>query len=140
MRTTVVQSIRKTRSPQPGATYTREIWVGAIGGSALPTDPSPNSTPPSAGRIAIASVAPGLFASGGYGVFQVQAIGGTACTVQTWFFDNTQSLWVTWFGTQTITLGANPQAFINMNGFVGARIFIQITANTGVPIIGYGYF
>jgi hypothetical protein len=137
---TVVQRIRKTRSPQPGATFTREVWVGTIGGAALSADPAPNTTPPSAGRIARASVAPGIVAAGGYGICPTQAIGGTACTVQYWFFDDTQALWVPYIQPQTITVATSPQAFVNLLGLEGAQVFVQLTANTGVQVLGYGFF
>jgi hypothetical protein len=136
------QQIVVGKAALPGATVQNLVWVGTPGGAALATDPNPNSTPPASNRIVRGG---GLNPAGelylqGHGLFLAQCIGGTSCTVQIWFFDATQAQWIQTQIPTTITIATSPQGFFNVYALLGAKFFCQLTANTGVQAIGYGWF
>jgi hypothetical protein len=129
------------------ATFAGLIWVGVPGGAALSTDPDPNVTPPIANRIMTWSAIRGGLMTMGAGpangaLTQVIAVGGTQATVQMWFYDDTQAKWVKHGGIQTVVsaagnVGTGSQSF--SHNIMGAKIFFQITANTGVEALGFSF-
>jgi hypothetical protein len=141
----VVNQVRAPASPAFGLA----IWVGSIGGAALPTDPDPNVTPPSAGRIVrVQAKRGGAFVLGRTNqtalvnvtiVFGVVA--ASSITVQLWFFDATQAKWVpmgipatrTPTGAATNLFGAVTETWFP----VGAQFFPQITANVNTQAMAY---
>jgi len=129
------------------ATFSGLIWVGRSGGAALPTDPDPNTTEPPADRVMQWTAIRGGLMTMGAGpangaLTQVIAVGGTQATVQMWFYDNTQAKWVKHGGVQTVVsaggnVGTGSQSFSHC--IAGAKIFFQITANTGVEALGFSF-
>lgn len=124
-------------------TFALAVWAGTIGGSALPTDPNPNTTPPSAGRILTIQPRTGsLVISGGT---QLRVVAGvvaaSSITFQPWFFDPTPNLWIQYGAPTTLTpTGAAANAIgFNTGNMAGALFFLQITANTLVQALGYDF-
>jgi hypothetical protein len=123
-------------------TFAFRVWVGTIGGSALATDPNPNTTPPSAGRIFTASMRGGMLQTHGTGRLTVVCgvVAASSITFQPWFFDTTQNLWIQFAGPVTITPvggGTANATTIIIGNFTGAQFFFQITANTLVQALAY---
>lgn len=141
----VVNPVRVPASPAFGLA----VWVGTIGGAALPTDPDPNVTPPSAGRIVRVQAKRGqVFALGRtnqgalINVFTVfGVVASSSITVQYWFFDATQAKWITIGAPQTRTptgsasnlIGAVTETWFPL----GAQFYVQITANTNTQAMAY---
>jgi hypothetical protein len=142
----VTQSIRMGRAARSGAPFTDCVWVGAIGGPALPLDPNPNTTPPIAARIYRTTTKPGCIAINGIGTFHTSCgvVAASSITLQRWYFDNTQALWVpirepiTTTPTTSATQGTQLGTVFGV--FFGAKYYVQITANTLVQLLGYGYY
>lgn len=148
MRALLIQSIRQVIAHDADSDWTEQVMIGTIGGGALPTDPNPNTTPPAANRIfRCANRSRALFAnttstSTGCGARVATSVaGGSSMTVQLWFYDDTQARWVEYDFPRTFTPnGVNPNinlALWNNVGahFIGAKFFVQITANTGVEVL-----
>jgi hypothetical protein len=120
------------------------VWVGTIGGSALPTDADPNTTPPSAGRIVQ------VYPRRGSGIAQALlgtrisivagVVAASSITFQSWVFMQQAAAWFRYSTSQTIApAGVTTNAVTaNLGNMSGARIFVQITANTLVQAVGYG--
>jgi hypothetical protein len=132
--------------------WAMSVWVGTIGGSAIATDPDPNTTPPSAGRIVRASpFRLALFGTQtqttgqpGFLTVVFGVVASSSITVQFWFFDATQNKWVPYAGPTTktpTTNGANVITNVvgtNILAAIGCKAFVQVTANTNVQAMGYG--
>lgn len=136
---------RQTRQGQSGVPFTAPIVVGTPGGSALPTDANPNSTPPSAGRILRFNRQPGVLTGSGLGVVFITfvPIATAAITIQPWFFDATQNVWIqfaTAVSSTPTAAGVNNLLSINIFNWGGALFFPQITANTATRCMLYGWF
>jgi hypothetical protein len=140
----VQQSLIQSPAHDNDATFALRVWVGTIGGSALGTDPNPNTTPPSAGRIITSSMRGGMLQTHGTGRLTVicGTVAASSITLQPWFFDATQNLWVQYGAPATITpTGAASNATtIIFGNFTGGQLFAQITANTLVQALGYDLF
>jgi hypothetical protein len=141
-----VQRVQQSiiQSPAHDAdTFALAVWVGTIGGAALGTDPAPNTTPPSAGRILTLQPRPGTFVPMGASQLKVicGVVAASTITFQMWFFDVTPNLWVQYSAPTTITpTGAVTNLIgFNVGNLVGAPFFVQITANTLVQALGYDY-
>lgn len=136
------QSIVQSQTRDNDSTFSLATWVGTIGGAALSTDPSPNVTPPSNGRIVQMSPKKGAMLSHGSGALRYVCgvVAASSITVQPWFFDNTLNTWVPFGPTVTITptggaaVNTTTTTTLNMGG---AKFFVQITANTLVQALGY---
>ena len=116
-------------------------WTGTLGGSALSADAAPNTTPPTANRILRYSTQrDGVMQFGG-SLLRCCIADGTTLTVQAWYKDATQALWIKMGTSLVLTFSGgnigNPggAAWGNMNG---AQIFFQITGNTGCTVFGWG--
>lgn len=141
----VVLPVRAPSSPAFGLA----VWVGTIGGAALAADPNPNTTPPAAGRIIrITAKRGGIFPVGRLNqvsiinVFVLFApIAAASITVQLWFFDATQGVWVQMGAPQTRTpTGVVTNLFgavTEIYGPFGSQMFAQITANTNTQAMAY---
>lgn len=133
----VIQSPAHDADP----TFSMAIWVGTIGGSALSTDPSPNVTPPSNGRILQYSPRKGALLVHGGGVLRALCgvVAASSITLQMWFFDNTQGVWIPFAAPFTITPtgAATNTSAQTITNFAGAKFFLQITANTLVQALAY---
>jgi hypothetical protein len=125
--------------------YSVALWVGTIGGSALPTDPDPNVTPPNPNRIFRWTSRRNTLMCMGAGppngaVSQVVVVGGTNIDVQLWFYDDTQAKWVKAGGHQILTSATSNVGsglgFVVMQNFAGAKTFFQVIANNGVQAFG----
>lgn len=141
----VRKSYRTTRSGQSGVTFTAPIVVGSVGGSALPTDPNPNTTPPAGGRILRFNRQPWTLTTSGLGVVYITIVpvALASITIQPWFFDATQNVWIQFATATTSTptaAGVNNLQSINIFDWGGALFFPQITACTAVACILYGWF
>jgi hypothetical protein len=137
------QTIASAPAHDADPTFSLAVWVGTVGGSALGTDPNPNTTPPSGGRILRCLPRRGLLLQ--HGAAQVRLVCGvvaaSSITLQPWFFDATQNLWVQYGAPVTITPtgAAANQIGVTIGMVGGAQIFVQITANTLVQALGYDY-
>jgi hypothetical protein len=130
----------KTRSRTKDRTFAL-TWTGTLGGAALATDASPNVTPPAAARIfRYGAQRDGVMQFGGC-LLRCCIADGTTLTVQAWYYDDTQALWVKMGITAVLTFSAgniaNPGGF-SWGNMSGAKIFFQITANTGCTVFGWG--
>lgn len=126
----------------PAKTFGINYWEGVIGGAALGSpDADPNTTPPDPTRTprvswdAKSAIWPATL--------KVFAGDGTTITVQPWFFDDscpasssTRGRWIKLCPTITAT-PATPGTNTNTPNVGGAKIFMQITANTGVAALGW---
>lgn len=105
--------------------------------SALATDSDPNASPPSDGRIFEAPNAePGELA--GAALF-VAPTGGTTCSVRIWYYDKTLKRWIA-LGTAATACPAD--TLTNIEPWLcpaGVDLTVQVTANTGVVVIGVGF-
>jgi len=147
MHVDIVQSIaRSSKARVLDVPFALGVWVGTIGGAALSVDANPNTTPPAAGRIVRISskrgsiCAKGLLGTAGPFPFSILCgvIAASSITLQPWFYDDSRALWIP-FGpplTITPTGAASNLATASMHG-IGAKVFVQITANTNVKAIGY---
>jgi hypothetical protein len=129
-RQSIVQSFRQDAD----LPYADQVTVGTIGGGALPTDPNPNTTPPPASRVLrLTPRGPSLTLQTTNATLTV--LSGTSVTVQVWFFDDTQARWI-----QLGAPFASTTVSIIVAAVLGAKLFPQITANTGVEVILYGVY
>lgn len=121
------------------AGFSLAVWYGTVGGAALSVDASdPNASAPTTARILRITARHGTVFIHGNGTVRATAIGGTSCAVQTWFYDEVVAFW--------LKLNANPVTLTTATGLTqlattgnmgGAKVFLQVTANTGVSAIGY---
>lgn len=135
------------------APFTLAVWR-YNGGSPLPLDADPNTTPPPNAQILTLGHKRGLTINIGTnaGVRYFGIGGTTALTLQPWFYDNTRGLWIK-FGAPPTTLTDNfvvgpPQsgganvAVTACGAMIGAKWWPQITINdptTGIQRLGYDY-
>jgi hypothetical protein len=146
----IVQSVVRGKLVDTVLPFALAVWVGTIGGSALATDAAPNTTPPAAGRIIrITERRHAIFPSqtgntGIPGIITVAfgVVAASSITVQFWFFDDTQALWLP-YGAPTVRTPVSGStnlisavAGTNLTA-IGAKVFVQITANTLVQAMGY---
>lgn len=140
----VNQNIAQSPLHDQDATFALGVWVGTIGGSALSTDPSPNTTPPAANRILRISPRKGMTVLQGSGRLQVicGVVAASSITLQLWIFDSTQNTWIQYGAPFTITPtgAASNVAAVTHGNLSGAQLFLQVTANTLVQAFGYEYF
>lgn len=115
--------------------WASDIWVGTIGGSVLPTDPDPNVSPPSPGRIIKVSPRRGSCTFNGTQSTRLYLIlaplATESLTVQFWF-KTAGGLWLTFSTTVTIAYPGSGQVAASINNTFGAKWFIQVLANTNV--------
>lgn len=147
MRAAVTQTNLSSPTHDTDASFSFPIWVGTIGGSALPTDPDPNVTPPSAGRIL--RISPKRGATVGMGALNQAAltncfvifgvVAGSSITVQFWYYDDTQARWVPVNVPLTRTpVSGSSNIIQGINVPIGGcKMFVQITANTNVQAMAY---
>jgi hypothetical protein len=150
----ITQQQRGTAVLDRGAAdnWMEQVFIGSIGGGALPTDPDPNVTPPAASRIVrstprLGSLACNSALSGTAGVGPLfrcllSVAVATSITIQFWFFDDTQSKWIPVGAaiTNTPTGASSNIAFVpNLSPPIpiGSQCFSQIVANTGVEALGF---
>jgi hypothetical protein len=138
-----MQSIVQSPTHDNDPTFSLAIWVGTIGGSALPTDTAPNTSAPSAARVLQISPRKGAMLMHGSGVLRLccGVVGSSSITIQSWFFDNTQALWIQ-FGAPVVitpTGAASNTSTQTISNVAGAKFFLQITANTLVQAFGYDF-
>jgi hypothetical protein len=140
----VIQNVISSPAHDQDATFALSVWAGTIGGSALATDPLPNTTPPSGGRILTVAARGGSLQSQGSGrlFLACGVVAASSITVQPWLFDTTQNLWIPFTAAVTITPtgSASNTTTTVMGNVTGAQLFVQITANTLVQALGYDYF
>lgn len=140
--------IRVLTTPNAGGGFHLQ-WYGTLGGSALGTDASPNTSEPAASRVfKVSQVRDGVMLMGG-GVasnpssIKIVIADGTSMTVQMWFYDAARAVWIP-FPNQASTLAfansnlATPGNLVYAN-MAGCKIFPQITANTGCTVLGFGF-
>lgn len=129
--------------PDPGdPPFAFAVWVGTIGGAALGTDPDPNVTPPSAGRVLIWSPKKRASMVLAQGVLRILCgvVAASSATFQIWVYDLTKALWVPLSGVVVITpTGAvtNTNFGTTLGNRFGMKIFVQLTANTLVQAFAY---
>jgi len=123
-----------------------DYMVGAVGGSALSTDSSPNSAAPDASRVIILPNAnQGSIGQGRQNIMELFCSGGT-CTLVGWVHSARAGRWIQVF-SQAI---ASQDAFVAVGvGIVGqgnnavsnaipdgVPFFLQLSSNTGATIFG----
>jgi hypothetical protein len=136
---TVLQSPAMDPAAAP---FAFAVWVGTIGGSALSTDPDPNVTPPSAGRILTWTPKRKASMTIGQAVLRILCgvVAASTATFQIWIFDNVKNLWVQLSGVVVITptgAATNTNFGTNLGNRMGMKVFVQLTANTLVQAFGY---
>jgi len=142
----VEQSLRVGRSARIGAVFSDSVWVGSVGGPALALDPNPNTTPPDPARIYRTTSKPGCIGVNGNGTFHTNCgiVPASSITLQRWYFDGTQARWIPIREPITTTptaAGNNGTQLGTVFGvFFGAKYFVQITANSLVQLLGYGFY
>lgn len=122
--------------PAPGWTMTN--WDGAIGGSALALDPDPNVTPPSALRVHRSTLRGRLSGNGiAFAYIGVWALGGTTISVQPHLYDDVKARWLPVGAAVAVANGARAIIFVAIG--LRGNWFVRITANTGVPYLGWAF-
>lgn len=122
-----------------GPSYTCDFWI-KNGGAALAVDSDPNSVTPSAARIMSGPRAgfwPTLMNAGGAALgpfITLLSADGTSVTLRWWWYDDTKATWIP--GTTTVTLTTAGNNFQQLRYVLGAKTFVQVTANTGVTKVG----
>lgn len=111
------------------------LWIDG-GGVAIPTDNTPNQTPPAANRIFLMPryiFALGLGFTPAVNCFVAD---GTQATVRIWQYDDSQATWFA-IGNVSATLSYSAQNFSNTQCrcVSGAKFFCQVVSNTGVTKI-----
>jgi hypothetical protein len=143
MRARVLQSLETPQGHDQDPTHALAIWVGTVGGSALPTDPDPNVTPPSNNRILRCTAKRGALVVHPTMTLRVVCppVAASSITFLAWYYDDTQARWIPLVGTSmTPTGGASNIQGLGANAFlVGAKVFVQITANALVQAMGYEF-
>jgi len=140
----VRQSVVQSPSHDNDPTYSLSVWVGTVGGAALGTDPSPNVTPPAAGRILVLLPKDGALQLMGTARLAIvcATVAASSITLQPWFFDATQNLWIQYGPPITVTptgAASNIGALTTFGNYSGAQVFVQITANTLVQAFAYEF-
>jgi hypothetical protein len=137
----VSQSIAVSPAHDNDATFTSfGMWVGTVGGSALPTDPDPNVTPPSNARIVRWTGRGGNMLAHGFGSFKavIPPVAASSITLRLWVYDDTIAQWIPLITTTTAPTGAAGGVTLAPTALPGSKLFLQITANTNVQAISYG--
>lgn len=127
------QRIIRTRALDDVTDFAYDVWVGTPGGSALGTDPNPNTTPPSAGRIIRVRSKRGSINGHGQLSYRLSFIvtAGTI-TLQCWFLLG--GIWMPTSSSFTVSSSTNA---LNIGCIAAAQFFPQIIANAGTPCLGY---
>lgn len=76
------------------------------------------------------------------GGFAFHPLDGTTITVAVWVREETRPTWVPWkTGTTAVAAASSPVVITNAGLLLprGARIYVQVTANTGVTLLGWRY-
>jgi hypothetical protein len=120
------------------ATFAMAVWVGTVGTGTVSTDPDPNVTPPAANRILrITPKRDGVHCFGGTDLRMLSAGDGTSIVLQPWFYDDTQARWIRYSVAVTLTTATSNTGFSLIGAMLGAKFFVQCTANTGVSAFAY---
>lgn len=129
-------------SPKQTGQFGFAVWVGTIGGSALPTDPDPNVTPPSAGRILTNGAKRGgclVVGQGALRIYAAPVAGGTISSV-IWTYEDSIARWVPFLQTVVVPANGSSSNF-NFGTAMATRLdqqfFVQITAVTNVQAFAY---
>lgn len=114
-------------------TFSADLWRTGASGF---TDASPNTSAPAAGTIA--KCPPGKFLVGWGGgnnavVLSVFLADGTSVQVRLWYYDDTMALWVspTFMSATTLTYASTNMTTFAPRLMPGAKMFVQVIANTG---------
>lgn len=117
-----------------------KILLGVVGGSVdVAADPDPNTTAPNEDRC-FTSAQPGSLGAQFDSVWAV-AHDGTSLAIRLWMFDRYAKRWVAQSAAVTATT-ATGIAFLSEKVPLGAKLFAQVTTNTGnvkSGAIGTGY-
>lgn len=120
--------------PLPGYDFHELIQNG---GSAIATDTSPASAdPPDSRVVAIPSTPPPAGQA-----FVFHPLDGTSITVAIWILCEKLGVWLP-YKAATAAATASAPVVMSVAGFAvppGARVFVQVTANTGVTRLGWRY-
>lgn len=128
------------KSPDISAAgFTLTTWYGTAGGAALSADASdPNTSAPAASRIHRVAGRRGSLITHGNGTVRGVAIGGTSIVLQGWWYDESIATWLKLVATTTtFTTATGLTQVLTIGNMAGAKIFFQVTSNTGVTAIGY---
>jgi len=116
--------------------FSANVIVGTVGGGALPNDADPNEAEPPAERVFRFPSDLGLSINGQSRVVII-IVGGTSLTYRGWWFDDTARKWFALGGAATITQATTNIAALGVGSMVGAKIFVQMVANSGVEQLVY---
>jgi hypothetical protein len=121
---------------RPGPTWRADYMIRNPLGGAIAVDSDPTSVAPPASRI-MTGPRGGFWATftnsgaAALGPFLTMiSVDGTAITVRWWWYDDRKALWVP--GTTAVTLTTASSNFQQLRYNLGAKLFVQCTANTGV--------
>lgn len=124
---------------QPGVveppSFTMYAWEGSIGGGALAVDVNdPNVSAPAPARIR-QQVSGGCLVKPSGGALRIYCANGTTVTLVPWFYDDVKARWFQWAAAFNVTPTVPGNLFAG--AMFGVKWFFQITANTGVEMMGY---
>lgn len=128
----VVSSVLPAQQPA-GSSFTMTEYRDNTG-VAFGTDPDPNVTPPAANRV---KTMQRIFS--GSNTMRAFPIDGTTISLAPWFYDDVAARWVQYTAAAacaTSSFGTSITAPTS-GGFAGAKLFMQVTANTGVTKYGW---
>jgi len=135
-----MQTIR-TRDHSKDKSFSLEKWVGTLGGAALSTDSDPNTSEPVTNRVIRARAKRDGVMVMGTMLLRVVIADGTSLTFRPWMYDNHESKWIPHGNAQTVTFatGNIGNGTVLPGNIAGAKVFVQITANTGCTVMGIDF-
>ena len=133
--------ITTTRNKAPNG-FVADVWIENAG-NALGAEDDPNTTAPdlntnviTQGRSRIVAIPAGIFLSGSVQISS-WCVGGTSCTVRSWWYDDRKGLWVPNGAIATLTTATTNAANQTVGCMPGSRWFVQVVTNTGVTKLIY---
>jgi hypothetical protein len=105
-------------------------------GSAIAADDDPNATTPPDHRVVELPTIPDHAAN----AFACFALDGTTITARPWLYEPKTGVWVPLY-TAAAVVPAAPTIFVTAGLALarGARVFVQLTVNTGVTKLAWRY-
>jgi hypothetical protein len=112
--------------------FTAQQWIT---GAANFTDAAPTNAASVAAARRI-TTPPGIFVTPGLLVSAFLG-DGTSASIRMWWLDDVQDLWVPFQATVALTLAATSSTSVGVGCMPGAKLYAQVTANSGVTKIAF---